>query len=119
VQSVHFGLLKSRGAGNPIQVLTSHWVDVFRKKEVKQMSTTADESVEVTLDLHKKNFRCLQLAAAKEGLSERDFCVLAIHRESCRVLAAPRTIEPLPSRRILAEGVAKVIAYLRVIFHAN
>jgi uncharacterized protein (DUF1778 family) len=52
------------------------------------MGAATSDSTSITLDLHPSIFECLQQAADLSGLSVRDFCVLAIHFESGRVIDA-------------------------------
>lgn len=55
------------------------------------MSSAKLQPVEMILALHPTNYAALQKASRAAGLSEADFCVLAIHRESLSTLTTTAT----------------------------
>jgi len=57
------------------------------------MSQTDHEPVAITILMHRDNFDRMQRAATTMGLSESDFCVLAIHREAGTAVEERQNIE--------------------------
>ena len=57
------------------------------------MSQKDQEPVSITILMHKDNFSRMQRAATTVGLSESEFCVLAIHREAGTAIGDHQSIE--------------------------
>lgn len=56
------------------------------------MSETEQEPVAITILMHRDNFTRMQRAATTVGLSESEFCVLAIHREAGSAIEEHKSI---------------------------
>jgi uncharacterized protein (DUF1778 family) len=57
------------------------------------MRETDHEPVAITILMHRDNFNRMQRAATTVGLSESEFCVLAIHREAGSAIEAHQSTE--------------------------
>jgi len=57
------------------------------------MSQTDHEPVAITILMHRDNFNRMRRAATTVGLTESEFCVLAIHREAGTAIEAHLNVE--------------------------